>query len=143
MNKKIIYSLADIPALAGKLKVLLKDHPVMTFSGSLGTGKTTLIKELLRQCGIQQRVTSPTFTYVNQYENEEGNTFYHFDLYRINSLDDFFLAGFDENLYLPDSSTLIEWPEHIMPLLKERVCHVYLDYHDDPSKRVMKIVCKE
>jgi tRNA threonylcarbamoyladenosine biosynthesis protein TsaE len=137
------YTRDDIPTIAGHLKELLKKHPVITFTGSLGTGKTTLVQELLRQGGIKERVTSPTFTYVNRYDNDQGDTFYHFDLYRINSLNDFRGAGFDEYLYMPKSYTLIEWPEHIMPLLKERVCHVYLDYHDDPEKRVMRLECLE
>ena len=138
----LIYSVADIERIAKKLKDLLERYPVMTFSGSLGAGKTTLIKELLRQCGIDQLVTSPTFTYLNQYETDDGKIFYHFDLYRINSLHDFCAAGFDEYLYAPNSVALIEWPETILPLLKERVCHVSLDYHDDSDKRIMKIECK-
>ncbi len=135
------YSRDDIPRIAGRLKKLLKKYPVMTFTGSLGTGKTTLIQELLQQCGVKERVTSPTFTYVNRYGNDHGSIFYHFDLYRIDRLNDFRGAGFDEYLYAPNSYTLIEWPEHIMPLLKERVCHIELDYHDDPEKRVMKMEC--
>ncbi len=114
----------------------------MTFTGSLGAGKTTLIQELLRQCGIQERVTSPTFAYFNQYRSQE-KTFFHFDLYRINSLNDFCAAGFDEYLSMPQSYTLIEWPEHIMPLLKEKVCHVYLDYHKDSKKRIMSVQCQD
>lgn len=142
MKKKIIeYTLQDIPAIAKQLKKLLKKHPVMTFTGSLGAGKTTLIQELLRQSGINQVVTSPTFTYINTYKNAQGETFYHFDLYRINNQYDFAAAGFDEFLYAPHSYTLIEWPEHIMSLLKERVCHLLIEYHPDPQKRSLTIEC--
>ena len=136
------YSLSDIPSVAKKLKELVKDCQVITFTGPLGAGKTTLIKELLKQWGVQETVTSPTFTYLNLYENEAGQTFYHFDLYRIGSLAEFQEAGFDEYLYEPESYTLIEWPEHILPLLSQGVCHVAIDYHEDPEKRVMTVTKK-
>lgn len=140
-TKKIEYTLCDIERVAKNLKQLLNDCSVLTFTGPLGAGKTTLIKELLRQCGISQTVTSPTFTYMNMYEDPSGRTFYHFDLYRIGSMQEFQEAGFDEYLYEPESHALIEWPEHILPLLTHKVCHVAIDYHDDPEKRVMHLEC--
>ncbi len=141
--KKIEYSLDDIVKVATNLKQTLNGSHVLTFTGPLGAGKTTLIKELLKQCGVYQTVTSPTFTYLNMYENSSGDTFYHFDLYRIGSMQEFQEAGFDEYLYEPASYALIEWPEHIMPLLDHNVCHVSIDYHGDPGKRVMHIECKK
>lgn len=133
------YALADLPSVAQKLKEQLKDSRVITFTGPLGAGKTTLIKELLRQCGVNETVVSPTFTYLNLYENEAGDTFYHFDLYRMGSQAEFQEAGFDECLYEPKSYALIEWPEHVLPLLSQGACHVAIDYHEDSSKRVMSI----
>lgn len=142
MKKRTIeYSLDDIPSIVQNLKKLLKKYPIMTFTGSLGAGKTTLVRALLHACGVKDRITSPTFTYVHRYENDRGHTFYHFDLYRIQNLNDFCATGFDEYLYAPNSSVFIEWPEHIMPLLKERVCHIRLDYHDNPTRRSMVIEC--
>lgn len=142
MNKKTdTYFLADIPQIAKKLKKLLSTHPILTFTGSLGSGKTTLVKELLRQCGVHEAVTSPTFTYVNQYTNDRGHQFYHFDLYRIANLNDFRAAGFDEYLYVPNSFVFVEWPEKIMPLLQEKVCHVHLDYGTVPDERQLYIEC--
>jgi len=132
------YSLSDIPSVAQKLKELLKDCQIITFSGPLGAGKTTLIKELLKQWGIKEPVTSPTFTYLNLYQNEAGDMFYHFDLYRIKSLAEFQEAGFDEYLYEPGTYTLIEWPEHILPLLSQ-ACQVTIDYHENPEKRVIML----
>ncbi len=141
--EKTTYTLGDMASIANKVKKKLNKCSVITFTGPLGAGKTTLIKELLKQYAIQETVTSPTFTYMNVYENSQGQTFYHFDLYRIESLQEFQEAGFDEYLYEPGSFALIEWPEHIMPLLSHSVCHVAIDYHDDPGKRVISIACKE
>ncbi len=142
-KNQITYSLNELLSIAKLLKEQLKNHEVITFAGPLGAGKTTLIKELLRQCGISQTVTSPTFTYLNQYENSAGQMFYHFDLYRVASLDEFCASGFDEYLYEPESYALIEWPEHIMSLLTHHVCHVQLDYHEDQNKRTITIECKQ
>ena len=134
-----VYRLEDIPVVAKYLKKLLEACQVMTFTGPLGAGKTTLVKELLAQSGVTDLITSPTFAYVNQYQNKEGITYHHFDLYRIDSVDAFRAAGFDEYLYAPESRCLIEWPAPIMPLLAENSCHITIDYHDDPDKRTLTI----
>lgn len=140
-EQTIIYGVDEVESVAQRLKELLSTCKVMTFTGTLGAGKTTLIRALLRRCGVQGDITSPTFTYMNVYEDSEGNTLYHFDLYRITSVDMFVNAGFDEYLYQPNSWTLIEWPEVIAPLLTHDVCHVYLDYYDELEKRKLRVVC--
>ena len=108
---------------------------IFTFTGPLGAGKTSLIRQMLMQKGVEQLVSSPTFTYVNLYENDKGQLFYHFDLYRIDSMDSFYRAGFNEYLYAPHSWAFIEWPEVIMPLLGQSVCHCQIEYHD--QKRIL------
>lgn len=138
-QKTIIYGLQDVPSVAQLLMKKLQTCRVMTFTGSLGAGKTTLIRELLHQRGISEPVTSPTFNYVNVYTNKNGQKFYHFDLYRITNLDDFCSAGFDEYLYQPQSWAMIEWPGTVMPLLTHDVCHILLEYSD--SKRTMTYTC--
>lgn len=137
-KETLIYGLDQVSQAADHLLKRLPKCQVMTFTGSLGAGKTTLIRELLREVGIQEPITSPTFTYMNLYVNQKGQKFYHFDLYRIDSLDAFCWSGFDEYLYQPNSWALIEWPELIMPILTHDVCHVFLEYSDD--KRTMRIL---
>ncbi len=137
-KETIVYGLQQVPQTAEHLLEHLPFCQVMTFTGSLGAGKTTLIRELLHKVGIQGPITSPTFTYLNLYVNQAGQKFYHFDLYRIENLEAFCLAGFDEYLYQPNSWAFIEWPEPIMPLLTHDVCHVVLEYSDD--KRTMHII---
>lgn len=124
----IVFGLDDASGVAKRLVMLLKTCQVVAFTGSLGAGKTTLVREILRHVGIQEPVTSPTFNYVNVYVNKEGRKFYHFDLYRITTLDDFCMAGFDEYLYQPDSWSFIEWPEPILSLLTHNVCFLDLEY---------------
>jgi|HubBroStandDraft_1064217.scaffolds.fasta_scaffold311087_1 tRNA threonylcarbamoyladenosine biosynthesis protein TsaE len=150
ISKEIIYSLDDHEVVIQELKALMPQVSVFACVGPLGAGKTTTIKALLRSCGVTGVITSPTFTYVNEYTNEQGERFYHFDLYRISSVEDFQAQGFDEYLYQPalrssqsevgaDSRSFIEWPEVIKPLLTHDVCWVTFDYHADPDKRIVKI----
>lgn len=137
--KPITYTQDQVPAMARLLRKHLEHCNVMTFSGPLGAGKTTLVKALLKECGVDETITSPTFIYMNQYKNRLGQTFYHFDLYRINSADDFRVAGFDEYLYAPHSWALIEWPEIIKPLLVQNACHVQIDYGPQEGTRVLAL----
>lgn len=133
---ELIYALDTIDSVAEEIYFLLPECAVFTFSGTLGAGKTTLIQALLRKCAIQEIITSPTFTYLSPYTNAEGQTFYHFDLYRMKNLHDFVSAGFNEYLYELNSWSLIEWPEIIMPLLKERVCTIDIDYYGQDRRRL-------
>ena len=135
---RIVFSEDEIGEIVEYLYNQLKQFKVVAFSGPLGVGKTTLIRALLRKCGIKEPVTSPTFIYINRYTNDEGQTFYHFDLYRIESVSDFLEAGFDEYFEQPNSWVFIEWPEVIMPLLKDNVCLIKLDYHDEKRKLQMQ-----
>ena len=135
-GEKIVYSLDQIPDVAKKLIALMPQCAVFTFTGPLGAGKTSLVREMLRQLGIKGAVASPTFTYVNRYENDQGQTFYHFDLYRIEDKEDFIAAGFDEYLYQPNSWVFIEWPEPVMPLVDKKVCHVKIDYAGASPKKL-------
>ncbi len=152
-TKKIIYSLDDHEMVIEELKKLMQQCQVFACSGPLGAGKTTTIKALLRSCGVTDTITSPTFTYVNEYKNDQGEHFYHFYLYRIGSIEEFQAQGFDEYLYQPalrssqsevgpSSWAFIEWPEVIKPLLTHDVCFVTFDYGEDPDERVVKIECE-
>jgi tRNA threonylcarbamoyladenosine biosynthesis protein TsaE len=129
--KELLYSLDTIESAVDVLYALLPNCAVFTFTGTLGAGKTTLVQHLLRRCGVTEVITSPTFTYVNTYTTSDGYTMYHFDLYRMHSLQDFLDAGFDEYLYAPNSWAFIEWPEIVMPLLTRTVCHVFIDYYNN------------
>lgn len=138
-TQELIYDLDQLPKVVELLSNIMKTCSILTFTGSLGAGKTTLVQALLRAHGITGAITSPTFTYVNVYENERGETFYHFDLYRIGSIDEFINQGFDEYLHQPKSWSFIEWPEVIAPLLGTNVCHISLDYYDHKRKMSISI----
>ncbi len=105
------YTLADLPVVAKEMLATLQEAPrVWLFRGQMGAGKTTLSKELLKQLGIDQNVQSPTFSLVNEYQTNAGETVYHFDLYRLKNIQEALAIGIEEYL---DSGhiCLIEWPE--------------------------------
>ncbi len=138
MEKKIIAGVDEIDSVVAYIIEQMKDSSIVTFTGSLGAGKTTLIRKLLRKCGVDGVITSPTFTYVNHYKNNAGNYFYHFDCYRIEDVEDFCALGFDEYLYQDLSWSFIEWPEVINSLIAKKVCKVHIEYFGQ-DKRLFTI----
>lgn len=134
MEQRIIAGLHDMPKIVDLIQSLMRSHRVFTLTGTLGAGKSTLVREVLRARGVTDPITSPTFTYLNLYKNGRGQRFFHFDCYRVGSTEDFVAAGFDEYLYEENSWTFIEWPEVVMPLLRDQVCHVVISYYG-PEQR--------
>lgn len=133
---QLTYSLSEISKASELLQNLMHKCSIFAFSGDLGAGKTTLVKKLLKDLGVKDVITSPTFAYMCQYQNDKGKIFYHFDLYRMTSAQDFFNAGFAEFLNRPNSWIFIEWPEMLLPYLKEEVCEVSLEHLEE--KRLLR-----
>ncbi|MXV37443.1 tRNA (adenosine(37)-N6)-threonylcarbamoyltransferase complex ATPase subunit type 1 TsaE [Flavobacteriaceae bacterium Ap0902] len=109
--------LEDLPQIVQELIPRI-EHNVVQFRGDMGAGKTTLIKEIIKQLGSQDEVSSPTYALVNEYETEAG-TVYHFDFYRINDESEAYDMGWEE---YADSENLclVEWPEKIESLIPEK-----------------------
>ena len=139
MNK-IYYNLDQIDKVVQFLHECAEDYSIFALRGSLGAGKTTLIKALLASFDVKDPITSPTFTYVNRYANSSGKLFYHFDLYRLRGLDEFLDLGFDEYLSECKAVSFIEWPEVIEPILQKEVCFLDIDYCD--NQRCITIIKK-
>jgi len=91
------------------------DYKICLFKGEMGTGKTTLIKAICELIGVRDNVASPTFALVNEYLSKQGPV-YHFDFYRLTSLEEALDAGVEEYFY-SGNLCLIEWPEVIDDIL--------------------------
>lgn len=102
-------TLEDMQIVAGEIILLVDRYPIITLTGDLGAGKTTLSKMICEKLGVKESVTSPTYTLVNQYDGL-NKKIYHFDLYRLNHPEELEGMGFAEYL---DSGhiCLIEWPQ--------------------------------
>lgn len=135
-TKTFSFSLQELDRVVEELWQLSETCSIYTFTGPLGAGKTTIIKALCKKAGVDEVVTSPTFTYVNRYRIGHHKMINHFDLYRLQTLDEFLQLGFDEYLYAPNSWCFIEWPELIAPLLTKQVCAITLDYQNENTRRM-------
>lgn len=111
----------------------MPDSTVYAFYGKMGAGKTTFIKAVCQELGVEDEVTSPTFAIVNEYQGRE--TIYHFDFYRIKRLEEAYDLGFEEYCY-SGRLCLIEWPELIEELLPDDTVRVTIDVLPDGSRTV-------
>jgi tRNA threonylcarbamoyladenosine biosynthesis protein TsaE len=137
MKRIEIDSLSQLDMVAEEVLAALNGRSVVIFRGGMGAGKTTLISRIAAALGSEDSVTSPTFALVNQYIGENDCRIYHFDFYRIDSIDEVFDLGYEEYFYSGDLC-LVEWPEKIEPLLPEDVMEVRISAGDD-EERIFEI----
>ena len=128
------YGLDDLEFISNQIIENAKSK-VLCFYGEMGVGKTTLIKEIVKQLGSADKVSSPTFSLVNEYE-ADGKAVYHFDFYRIEHSDEAYQIGLENYLY-SDSWCLIEWPDKIKELLPENVNIVEIRQQLDGKRTII------
>ena len=133
MNKN--YSLADLSEIA---TAIIKTHTnkVLLFYGDMGVGKTTLIKEIVKQLEVSDVVSSPTFSLVNEYKSLKGDTIYHFDFYRITDEEEALDMGVEE-YFDSNNWCLVEWPENIKNLLPFNAVKIQLSINEDGSRKIV------
>lgn len=128
-----IGSLDELDKVAEAVIDSLDGRTVVAFDAPMGAGKTTLISRIAALLGAEDSVTSPTFAIVNQYEGRE-RTIYHFDMYRIERVEEALDFGSEE--YLSSGELcLVEWPEKIEPLLPEDTMIVRIEILSETSRR--------
>lgn len=113
----IEYNLSDIESVAKKL-IEFCDSRTLLFYGEMGSGKTTLIKRLVKELGVSEVANSPTYGFVNIYETDKGEQINHFDLYRLQSEEEAYDIGLEEYFY-GDDWNFIEWPEVALNIIPE------------------------
>jgi tRNA threonylcarbamoyladenosine biosynthesis protein TsaE len=140
MDSKVfhIHGVTALGEVSEYLMAMRDEADVVAFYGSMGAGKTTLIKDLCHRMGVTDEVNSPTFAIVNEYVTGEGDSVYHFDFYRIKKLEEAFDIGY-ENYFYSGCLCLIEWPELIEPLLPDRYLRVEIGAGEDDDARVVSV----
>ena len=138
------YGIAEMPLIAEELAEVISRFNVVTFSGNLGAGKTTLIKTLCQLWGVEDAVSSPTYSLVNQYKCKTENSrefIYHIDLYRVKDEEEAYDAGIEDNLY-SGHLCLVEWPEKALGIIPEGSLKVEITYIS-PDQRHIQVVSAE
>lgn len=134
-----IQSLDDIRTVAKEFIKQIGDNRLFAFYGNMGAGKTTFIKAICEELGIEDVITSPTFAIVNEYElpadSHYGNSVYHFDFYRIKQQEELMDMGFEEYVY-SNNLCFMEWPELVEEALPEDVVRIQITANPDGTRTV-------
>lgn len=135
--KFISYSEKETLDLAKKFAKDLSKDSVLVLTGDLGSGKTKFTEGILSYYGLEKEISSPTFTIVNEYKNEDV-TIFHFDVYRLEDSSEFYEIGGDE--YFGNGICIIEWGELIYDALPNNFIHINFEQDlDDINKRIINI----
>ncbi len=131
------YTITELPAIATKILETSTSKNILFF-GEMGSGKTTLIKEIVKQLGVHDTVSSPTFSIVNEYMSDDDQTVFHFDFYRIENEQEAFEIGLDE-YFEKNAWCLAEWPENVKNLLPLNRTEIHITILDmDTRKLIIK-----
>lgn len=140
MSEHIIHipDTAALPAAAREFMGLMDDFTVFTFTGEMGAGKTTFISALAQALGVDpDEANSPSFAIVNEYRSDTtAELIYHFDLYRLESLEEVMDIGFEDYLDC-GAICLIEWPDKVQDILPDDTVKVDIKVNDDHSRTLV------
>ncbi|MBR2777454.1 MAG: tRNA (adenosine(37)-N6)-threonylcarbamoyltransferase complex ATPase subunit type 1 TsaE [Prevotella sp.] len=129
-----INNLDSIREAAREFISVIGEHRVFAFYGSMGAGKTTFVKAICEELGVEDVITSPTFAIINEYSGRDG-VIYHFDFYRIKKLEEVYDMGYEDYFY-SGALCFIEWPELIEDVLPEDAVKVRITENADGSRSV-------
>ena len=133
----ITHSPAETEALGARLADALDAGRVVAFTGDLGAGKTAFVSGMARALGVEERVTSPTFTIVNEYEGGRLPLF-HFDMYRLGDADELFHIGWEDYL-ARGGICAVEWSENVTGAIEPDAVRVSILRGDGDNDRVIAI----
>ena len=138
MKSLKITSVNNISSVAKEFIELMGDDTIFAFYGKMGAGKTTFIKALCKELGVEDEVNSPTFAIVNEYRSETtAELIYHFDFYRIKNVEEVYDLGYEDYFY-SGALCFIEWPELIEDLLPEDTKKISIEENND-GERIITI----
>ncbi len=128
------YYLHDLPSIAKEVIHFAK-YKILLFYGEMGVGKTTLIKEIAKQLGVSDNVSSPTFSLVNEYLSSTNEKVYHFDFYRVDNEVEALDMGIEEYFY-SNYWCLVEWPNKVENLLPLKSVYITISTNNDQQRTI-------
>lgn len=129
------YSLSEINSAVSEILKLINIKNVIAFHGNLGAGKTTLISAVCRELGVAEKISSPTFSIINEYTSPNIGNILHIDLYRLKNETDAINAGVEDCL-ASGSLCFVEWPEKAPKLFEDSV-HCYLTTLNENMRKML------
>ena len=131
-----IEKLDNIREAAKQFIANIGDSTVFAFYGNMGAGKTTFVKAVCEELGVDDVITSPTFSIVNEYRSEQtGELIYHFDFYRVKKIEEVYDMGFEDYFY-SGALCFIEWPELCEEVLPDDTVKVSINKEPDGSRTI-------
>ena len=130
-----IKSIEEIGEAATQFINEMGENTVFAFYGKMGAGKTTFIKAVCEQLGVEDVINSPTFAIVNEYVDGEGESIYHFDFYRIKKEQEVLDIGYEDYVY-SGHVCFMEWPDLIENLLPEDAVKVTIEEENDGCRKI-------
>lgn len=130
----IFFSLNELATVVRKFRDAVTGYRVFAFHGEMGAGKTTFIHALCEDVGVEDTVSSPTFSIINEYYSPNGSI-YHMDLYRLRDEEEAIGAGVEDALY-SGNICLVEWPERAPGIFPEDTVHVYLERAENNLRKL-------
>jgi tRNA threonylcarbamoyladenosine biosynthesis protein TsaE len=128
------YSIENLSSVAREILSTVKNKTLL-FYGEMGVGKTTLIKQICKELEVQDVISSPTFSLVNEYQTKNNEKVFHFDFYRITNEEEALDIGIEEYFYNNDWC-LIEWPGNIENLLPLDAVQIHLTVLEDNERNI-------
>jgi len=132
---EIVYSKEELNHVANQIIQHSNGIKVWLFEGEMAAGKTTLIKEICKNFGIKETVSSPTYSLINEYRDQKGNGYFHFDFYRIKSEDEASDIGSDEYFYSGEHC-FVEWPSKIPSLLPDEYYSILIEVLENGNRKI-------
>lgn len=133
---EITYKIHDIENVAKTFLKYIKEYTVLAFHGDLGAGKTTFIKSVCKILGVEENISSPTFSIINQYKTATSKPISHIDLYRLKDLEEAINAGVEESIFNSEFC-FIEWPEKFLSILPADTVNVFIETIDNTTRKLI------
>lgn len=130
------FNLNDLQKAVNQFITKHNSDKIFVFYGEMGVGKTTFIKALCEDLGVNQNISSPTYSIINEYEIDDQTKIFHMDLYRLNSIEEALDIGIENYLQQKTDYCFIEWPQIIEALLPSECVSVELILNKDSSRTI-------